>query len=216
MDYIKLLSAFFIIILVYVLFSYLKLKKNIFLKYLKKKQNVCLIIAHPDDEIMFFFPTLKLLFDKKEKNEIFLFSLSNGNLYGLGKIREKELFHVWSYLGGERRNCKVLNNINIQDGWDYWDEENISNILNDYCSKHNINTILTFDNYGISGHPNHISIFNSVRLLSKIKEIDIFILNSTNIIHKYMGFISFPFLLHKKFLISFFNPLLLLRVNAFI
>ncbi|CRG93823.1 N-acetylglucosaminylphosphatidylinositol deacetylase, putative [Plasmodium gallinaceum] len=212
MDFKKILFTCFIIILICILFSYLEVKKNRFLEFLKKKKNICLIIAHPDDEIMFFFPTLKFLLDKKKKNEIFLLSLSNGNYYGYGKIREKEFFNIWSYLGGEKGNCKILNNPKIQDGWDYWDEKDTSNILNDYCSKHNIKTILTFDNYGISGHPNHISIFNSIRLLSKIKDINIFILNSTNIIHKYMGFLSFPFLLHKSYLISFFNPLLLLRL----
>ena len=47
-----------------------------------------LVIAHPDDEAMFFRP---LLDDLSHTHEFYMLCLSNGNADGLGKIREKEL-----------------------------------------------------------------------------------------------------------------------------
>jgi N-acetylglucosaminylphosphatidylinositol deacetylase len=47
-----------------------------------------IVIAHPDDEAMFFVPTIKYL---RKYNNISLLCLSNGNATGLGRIREKEL-----------------------------------------------------------------------------------------------------------------------------
>ncbi|SBT79678.1 N-acetylglucosaminylphosphatidylinositol deacetylase, putative [Plasmodium malariae] len=125
----------------YVRHHHLDIKKDNFLNVVQEGGNISLIIAHPDDEVMFFFPTLKLLFDKKKKKELFLFSLSNGNYYGKGKIREKELFNVWSYLGGEKNNCEILDDDQIQDSWNFWDEQHLANVLTDYCSKRNIKLI---------------------------------------------------------------------------
>jgi len=53
-----------------------------------KGKNILYIIAHPDDEAMFFQPSIVTL---RDKNKLFLLCLSNGNAEGLGRIREKEL-----------------------------------------------------------------------------------------------------------------------------
>ncbi|ETW37714.1 hypothetical protein PFTANZ_01580 [Plasmodium falciparum Tanzania (2000708)] len=108
-------------------------------------------------EFFFFF-----FFLKKKKN-IFLLCLSNGNYYGYGNIREQELYKVWSYIGGEKNNCHIWNDNKIQDGWLYWDEKYIFKLIKDYCIQYDIKTIFTFDNYGVSGHPNHISAYKSIR-----------------------------------------------------
>jgi hypothetical protein len=50
--------------------------------------SVLLIIAHPDDEIMFWTPTIKSLISNKIPMKILC--LSNGNYDGLGPLREKE------------------------------------------------------------------------------------------------------------------------------
>ncbi|ANQ08932.1 N-acetylglucosaminylphosphatidylinositol deacetylase [Plasmodium coatneyi] len=196
----------------YFIWHYLSQRKKQLPNWLQEKGNVAFIIAHPDDEIMFFFPTIKLLFDKKKKEEIFLLSLSNGDFYGQGKIREKELYHVWSYLGGVKNNCKVMNDPDVQDGSAFWNEKHLVDILADYCTQYNIRNVLTFDSYGVSGHPNHISTHGSVRLLSKRMGIKVLTLHSTHLIVKYLGMFSLPFLLHKKFLTFRFNPVLLLRL----
>ena len=48
-----------------------------------------LITAHPDDECMFFTPTIRNLI--KNGGEIDLMCLSTGNFDGKGSIRRKEL-----------------------------------------------------------------------------------------------------------------------------
>ena len=53
-----------------------------------EKRNILYVIAHPDDEAMFFVPSITQL---RTTNDLYLLCLSNGNFDGLGKIREKEL-----------------------------------------------------------------------------------------------------------------------------
>ena len=54
----------------------------------KPAKNVLFVLAHPDDECMFFTPTVMSM--KKESN-LFILVLSNGGYDGLGKIRAKEM-----------------------------------------------------------------------------------------------------------------------------
>ena len=49
--------------------------------------SVLLIIAHPDDEIMFWTPTIKTLISFNISMKILC--LSNGNYDGLGELRER-------------------------------------------------------------------------------------------------------------------------------
>lgn len=63
------------------------------------------MIAHPDDEAMFFVPSIMHL---KKTNELYILCLSNGNFDGLGKIREKELHASAKYLGF--KDSKVVDN----------------------------------------------------------------------------------------------------------
>ena len=55
---------------------------------MKFGKNILFVMAHPDDECMFFTPTIYAL---KEKSNLYLLVLSNGGYDGLGKIREKEM-----------------------------------------------------------------------------------------------------------------------------
>ena len=52
-----------------------------------------LVIAHPDDEAMFFSP---LLLSFHSKQSIFILCLSNGNIEGLGEIRTQEVLQQLS------------------------------------------------------------------------------------------------------------------------
>nr|CAG8592535.1 13228_t:CDS:2 [Entrophospora candida] len=105
-----------------------------------KGKTILLLISHPDDECMFFGPTLLNL---KSKNDIIVLCLSNGNQAGIGEIRTKEL---------EENNPKK-----------YWDPVLISTIIKDYVIKNGVEVIITFDNKGISGHLNHISAYNGAK-----------------------------------------------------
>jgi N-acetylglucosaminylphosphatidylinositol deacetylase len=81
-------------------------------------KNVLLLIAHPDDEVMFFGPTLIGLTNTTAENSVSVLCLSNGflslgmllrtgNADGLGSIREKELVDSVRHFGIE--NVETLN-----------------------------------------------------------------------------------------------------------
>lgn len=121
-----------------------------------------LIIAHPDDEVMFFTPTLKFLTLNNCKLRILC--LSNGNFYGEGKIREDEFSKVCTHL---KIDFEVLNDDKLQDNIKlHWDEQYISQKINEFMKKDSnfekIGSIITFDENGVTKHPNHISCHNGL------------------------------------------------------
>ncbi|PGH11877.1 hypothetical protein AJ80_06942 [Polytolypa hystricis UAMH7299] len=54
-------------------------------------KRICLLIAHPDDEAMFFAPTLLALTRPELGNHVKILCLSSGDADGLGHIRKNEL-----------------------------------------------------------------------------------------------------------------------------
>lgn len=104
-------------------------------KYLKseKYQQVLLIIAHPDDESMFFTPIILSLI---KTCRIYLLCLSNGNAEGIGNIREQELYHACSILGMQSTDIYILNNIKLLDGMTtLWPVDIVSDVVTEYLMK---------------------------------------------------------------------------------
>jgi len=76
-----------------------------------KGRNILVVIAHPDDEVMFFGPTLVGITEPSSQNHVRILCLSNGililgfsnigNADGIGHIREKELVESAKYFGIE-------------------------------------------------------------------------------------------------------------------
>jgi len=46
-----------------------------------REKNILLVIAHPDDEVMFFGPTLIGISKQRYNNKVSLLSLSNGSRF---------------------------------------------------------------------------------------------------------------------------------------
>lgn len=61
-------------------------------------KNILLVTAHPDDETMFFAPTILTLQRKPDIN-LFHLCLSNGDAEGLGETRRRELGQSLDILG---------------------------------------------------------------------------------------------------------------------
>jgi N-acetylglucosaminylphosphatidylinositol deacetylase len=177
----------------------------------KMIKEVLLIISHPDDEIMFFSPTIKFLFSQNIK--IRILCLSNGNFDNLGKVRESELAKVCKELRIEDFEIiydeKMQDNIKVK-----WDDSVVASTIQSYMNKNdninNIGTIITFDEWGVTKHPNHISANEGLitylknnREIIKEKKINSYLLDTHNPISQYTIFIPFVFFFFKEY--GFFN-----------
>lgn len=88
--------------------------------------------------------------------------LEKGNAEKLGKIREKELYSVGKYL--QFRKVDIVHNENLKDGMnEKWDLNLLANIIIDYIKVYKIDTVITFDEHGVSGHINHICVRKSIK-----------------------------------------------------
>ncbi|OEU08792.1 LmbE-like protein [Fragilariopsis cylindrus CCMP1102] len=153
------------------------------------------VFAHPDDESMFFLPTIRSLIDGGKT--VWLLCLTTGNYDRLGKIREKEMTEVGKMLG----ISKVIirdNNDNMQDHpTERW---------NKTVNHDNQYVLITFDALGISGHVNHIDTYYGVSTAVETKEEKTQILEAWqlesegNLVCKYIPVLSWILLM-----ISFFN-----------
>jgi len=136
-----------------------------------------LIIAHPDDESMFFSPFLYY-------NNPFILCLSDGD-YGNsdGNMRSKEMRSICAH-----RKCeyKILD---YKDN-DEWDAHRILEDIVSLCIQLKPCSIVTFDSQGVSGHKNHVSCFLAVRKLKWMvkdsKTIKFYFLKTTGLFEKYL------------------------------
>lgn len=69
---------------------------------LPRNKRICLLIAHPDDEAMFFAPTVLALTRPELGNHVKILCLSSGDAEGLGETRKKELVASGLVLGLRR------------------------------------------------------------------------------------------------------------------
>ncbi|KAJ7100623.1 N-acetylglucosaminylphosphatidylinositoldeacety la se [Mycena belliarum] len=163
--------------------------------------NILLLTAHPDDECMFFAPTVLALAvlqsptvsgARDPRSALYSLCLSVGNADGLGPIRKYELESSLDILGVASDKRMVLDHPDLQDNSTaYWDSDIIANVLKPYILENRITTILTFDEDGISGHPNHRSLPAGVKqLMSTLKEVQLFTLITTPLPTKYGGIIA--------------------------
>ncbi|KTB14210.1 N-acetylglucosaminyl-phosphatidylinositol de-N-acetylase [Nakaseomyces glabratus] len=155
-----------------------------------------LVIAHPDDEIMFFSPTILQLIDHVQ--ELNVVCLSNGDADGLGELRAKELKDAIGYLTVNRNLRNVsLNILDYTDGqnevWSGVATDLKKYILTSEPGVKQKDIILTFDREGISGHRNHIACNEGVISYLKTIKSNSFVflelksLSTWQIISKYSG-----------------------------
>lgn len=151
-------------------------------------KRICLLIAHPDDEAMFFSPTLLALTDERLGNHVKILCLSTGNADNLGQTRKQELLSSAVILGlRSPADVFVLDSPLFPDSMtSSWDPTEVAKVLfsafasagssqnphKGIASKvknsnepplATIDILLTFDSRGVSDHPNHISLYRGAR-----------------------------------------------------
>ncbi|KAI1654544.1 LmbE-like protein [Daldinia decipiens] len=180
-------------------------------------KRICLLIAHPDDEAMFFAPTVLALTRPEHGNHLKILCLSSGNADGLGETRKKELVKSGMLLGLARED-----DVLVYDSPDFpdsmtttWESSKISALLSSAFAPRlatqksspenltapsaTIDAIVTFDSRGVSSHPNHISLYHGARAfissLTRSKPgwaspVDLYTLTSVGFLRKYTGFLD--------------------------
>merc|ERR1712117_391697 len=77
------------------------------LKAIKDVGRVLVVISHPDDESMFFGPTILNLCRVNPKH-LFLLCMTNGDYRRQGNIRKHELYKACKVLGVPEENITIL------------------------------------------------------------------------------------------------------------
>ncbi|TYH75675.1 hypothetical protein ES332_D04G036600v1 [Gossypium tomentosum] len=152
-------------------------------------KNVLLVVAHPDDESMFFSPTINYLTSKG--HNLYLLCLSIGNADGMGSSRKDELYRACVVHKIQLQQVNVLDHPELQDGFGkVWNHGLVARIIEEEVYSHVIDVIITFDSYGVSGHCNHGDVHYGVRKFlhdSSPGNIEAWELVSINIMRKYSG-----------------------------
>lgn len=175
-------------------FIYIKFASvNTFIRC-KSKQNVLFVTAHPDDECMFFAPTILSLL--RAGHKAYLVCLSKGDFYNQGDTRKKELLASCNRLGIMPNHVTIVDDDRFKDGPDnVWDKDGVGERIVSVVKRVSATSIITFDNTGVSGHSNHVAIYRAVEKLHKRKEmqdVSVFTLHSTNVVRKYVSFLDIP------------------------
>jgi N-acetylglucosaminylphosphatidylinositol deacetylase len=152
-----------------------------------------LVFAHPDDESMFFSPVLSALVDQQRRcassldtrvlcPSLHLLSLSSGNHDGLGETRKVELVRAAEALGvvgggawNSANTVTCLDQRGLLDGpAERWDADVVAGEIGRHIAavlppratgirgRRRV-ALLTFDEMGVSGHPNHADTCRGVR-----------------------------------------------------
>ncbi|KAJ1455698.1 putative deacetylase LmbE-like domain-containing protein [Pelagophyceae sp. CCMP2097] len=113
------------------------------------------VISHPDDEAMFFFPSLTAL---AKSCDVTVLSLSNGGADGLGRTRTAEMAAA-AHLGGY--TAVVVDDTKLRDGFSSkWHAADVARVVQPHVlrvsEKARSVAVVTFDGLGVSRHPNHV------------------------------------------------------------
>ncbi|CAH1957442.1 unnamed protein product [Acanthoscelides obtectus] len=159
-------------------------------------KRVLFVIAHPDDECMFFGPTI-LNYTRKENCTVYLMCLSTGKSYGMGSVRKNELYKSCQVLGIPQNHIMVHNHTLLPDAMDVrWPIDVVAELISKNIDSLGITALITFDRYGVSNHYNHCSIYYGIASLifnEKIpKGCGIYVLESINVFRKYWSVLDIP------------------------
>nr|KAF6274242.1 phosphatidylinositol glycan anchor biosynthesis class L [Myotis myotis] len=117
-----------------------RMKSQVQAGLLGRGSRALLVIAHPDDEAMFFAPTLLGL--ARLRHPVFLLCFSAGNYYNQGEIRKKELLQSCDVLGIPPTNVMIIDSRDFPDDPGVqWDTEHVASVLLQHIEVNDINLV---------------------------------------------------------------------------
>lgn len=177
-----------------------------------QNSTVYFVIGHPDDEVMFFSLSLIELAKKKHNNQVKILCFSKGDSVdvSMGHIRTQELIESARILGVDKENVVVLDK--YLDGMNVtWDSDEIRKSLVELIDQKKPAVLVTFDESGVSNHPNHISLYHGTKLYFKTHRHEagrLYVLKSLNMLEKY----SFTFLTNLELFVDHISKLVIRRL----
>eukprot|EP00123_Amoebidium_parasiticum_P006093 comp17147_c0_seq1/m.15957 comp17147_c0_seq1/g.15957 ORF comp17147_c0_seq1/g.15957 comp17147_c0_seq1/m.15957 type:complete len:266 (-) comp17147_c0_seq1:330-1127(-) len=160
----------------------------------KRSDEVLLVTSHPDDECMFFAPTVLGL---QQDFKVSVLCLSQGEYDGQGKVREKELTASCNVLGIPPDRVRVVGGSRFPDNpTNVWPAEDVAAVLLPAINERNIGAVITFDEGGVSGHANHRALYHGLKLLVDKQQLPAGVaalcLESTGLLRKYIAYLDAP------------------------
>nr|XP_057942681.1 N-acetylglucosaminyl-phosphatidylinositol de-N-acetylase isoform X2 [Doryrhamphus excisus] len=154
-----------------------------------------IVTAHPDDECLFFGPTIIRLVEFKVS--VHLLCLSEGDYYHQGAQRKEELFDSCAKLGIPSSRISIINHRKLPDDPKAeWSVSLAASLIAKHLEAHSFNVVLTFDGSGVSGHANHISVYKAVRHLAATDQAPtdccFLSLVTVGLLRKYTSFLELP------------------------
>ncbi|KAK7466549.1 hypothetical protein BaRGS_00037371 [Batillaria attramentaria] len=184
---------------------------------------VLVITAHPDDECMFFAPAILGHTVQRIGNyqSVHLLCLSNGNYYGKGKVREKEILRSCQILGLSVANVTVVNDNQLPDSPTAdWKKETLEAHVQNAIEEIQPEVVYSFDGYGVSGHNNHIAVHQCIKNIfsSGNKNLPtgvraVYFLESVSLWRKYLGVFDLPFTLLSSSHVAVAGPQEIIRAQ---
>ncbi|XP_074527678.1 N-acetylglucosaminyl-phosphatidylinositol de-N-acetylase [Halichoeres trimaculatus] len=154
-----------------------------------------IVTAHPDDECMFFAPTILRLVELNV--DVHLLCLSEGNYYSQGALRKQELLDSCAVLGIPDSRVTIINHKKLPDDPKAkWSVSLVSSLILNHIRDHSFNMVLTFDGRGVSGHANHVAIYKAVSHLASTGRVpddcSLLCLTTVGLFRKYISFLELP------------------------
>ncbi|KAJ2845776.1 hypothetical protein IWW36_004647, partial [Coemansia brasiliensis] len=168
-------------------------------KQTKPKKHVLFVTAHPDDECMFFSPTMASL-ARRQDIAISLLCLSKGDFDGNGEIRKKELVKAAVSFGLTPDSVIIVDDPNLPDDpKKAWNVPLVARTVEAVVTAGDVDVVFTFDKQGVSGHSNHIAAYMGVKHMAltsqrlKLHPVHVYSLESVGLIRKYSSIIDTVF-----------------------
>ncbi|CAD5208805.1 unnamed protein product [Bursaphelenchus xylophilus] len=142
---------------------------------------------------MFFGPTILSLLAQKCK--VYILCVSTGDFYGQGNVRKQEMFEACSSLGISSSDVTIMDIGDMKDGMKTkWETEKLARIVLQCIERLDAQVVITFDEHGVSQHPNHISCFMALQYLYTNGWIpsgtQVFVLESVRLLRKYISILD--------------------------
>ncbi|XP_058060009.1 N-acetylglucosaminyl-phosphatidylinositol de-N-acetylase [Anopheles bellator] len=154
-----------------------------------------LVTAHPDDEVMFFGPTILEL--RRRQCRVFVLCLSEGNHERKGDMRRQELWNACESLGVQPEDITLVNATHLQDDpMAEWKTVTIATQVLRQIESLDVDVLVTFDKDGVSGHPNHCAIYYATASLCLSGMIPssckVLTLETVHVFRKYISIFDLP------------------------